>query len=188
MSLPAQTTTPAPGERLIVVSNRLPFVFRRGEDGRWQSEPSSGGLVTALLPVLRHRGGTWIGWPGSAATTPDLESGLAAAGKETGYELRAVPLTAGELHNFYEGYSNEIIWPLFHDMQQMCNFLPEYWRTYREVNHKYARVAHDASGPGDFVWVHDYHLMGVAAELAASAPGPASASSCTSRFPLPTSS
>ena len=161
----AQGTAHTPGERLIVVSNRLPFVFRRGEDGHWHSEPSSGGLVAALLPVLRHRGGTWIGWPGSAGSAPDLESEIAAAGRKTGYELRAVPLTAEEVHNFYEGCSNEIIWPLFHDMQHMCNFLPEYWRTYREVNHKYARVAHDASAPGDFVWVHDYHLMGVAAEL-----------------------
>ncbi|MDH4174750.1 MAG: hypothetical protein OEV97_13515, partial [Betaproteobacteria bacterium] len=51
-------------ERLIVVSNRLPFTFRK-ERGVWQSEPGGGGLVTALLPVLRDRGGMWIGWPGT---------------------------------------------------------------------------------------------------------------------------
>ena len=55
-------------ERLIVVSNRLPFSFRRNESGQWQAEPGSGGLVTALLPVLRHRGGTWIGWAGAACS------------------------------------------------------------------------------------------------------------------------
>jgi trehalose 6-phosphate synthase len=154
-------------ERLIVVSNRLPFVFRRGENGLWRIEPGAGGLVTALLPVLRHRGGMWIGWPGSAEDAPEMGSELAAAGANAGYTLRAVRLGADEVRNFYEGFSNEIIWPLFHDMQLLCNFDPVYWRTYCEVNCKYAQAVNAAAGPRDFIWVHDYHLMNVAAELRA---------------------
>ena len=152
-------------DRLIVVSNRLPFAFRRDDAGRWQAEPGGGGLVTALLPVLRHRGGTWIGWPGAADYSPDLNEELATVGEDAGYTLKGVFLTAEEVRNFYEGFSNEIIWPLFHDMQMLCNFHPLYWRTYCEVNRKYAQLVHDSSGPGDFIWVHDYHLMNVAAEL-----------------------
>ncbi len=152
-------------ERLIVVSNRLPFAFRRDQAGHWQAEPGGGGLVTALLPVLRHRGGMWIGWTGATDDSPDLNSELAAVGGNTGYTLKSVTLTAEEVRNFYEGFSNEVIWPLFHDLQLLCNFDPAYWRTYCEVNRKYARAVHDASAPGDFVWVHDYHLMNVAAEL-----------------------
>ena len=62
------------GSRLVVVSNRLPFVFKRvfkrGGGGGWRAEPGSGGLVSALLPVLRDRGGTWVGWPGAAPRPP----------------------------------------------------------------------------------------------------------------------
>jgi len=152
-------------DRLIVVSNRLPFVFRRNDTGGWRAEPGRGGLVTALLPVLRHRGGMWIGWAGAVDDSPGLNDQLVAAGEGAGYMLKGVPLTAEEVRNFYEGFSNEIIWPLFHDMQLLCNFDPAYWRTYCEVNRKYARAVHETSAPGDFVWVHDYHLMNVAAEL-----------------------
>jgi alpha,alpha-trehalose-phosphate synthase [UDP-forming] len=154
-------------ERLIVVSNRLPFVFRHDDAGSWRVEPGGGGLVTALLPVLRNRGGMWIGWGGTADVSPDLNAELAAVGTGAGYTLRAVPLTAEEVRNFYEGFSNEIVWPLFHDMQQLCNFDPVYWNTYCAVNRKYAEIVHAAGAAGDFIWVHDYHLMNLGAELRA---------------------
>lgn len=153
------------GERLIVVSNRLPFAFRRDEAGRWRAQPGGGGLVTALLPVLRHRGGVWIGWPGAAEDPTGLDAELAAIGEDAGYTLTGVPLAAEEVRNFYEGFSNEIVWPLFHDLQSLCNFDPAYWRTYCEVNRKFAERVHRSSAGGDFIWVHDYHLMNVAAEL-----------------------
>ena len=152
-------------ERLIVVSNRLPFTFRRAPSGQWQAEPGGGGLVTALLPVLRHRGGTWIGWTGAPGEDHELTSALDAVGKGAGYTLKGVPLTDQEIHDFYLGFSNEIVWPLFHDLQSLCNFDPVYWRTYCQVNRKYADVVRQTAEPGDFIWVHDYHLMNMAAEL-----------------------
>jgi trehalose 6-phosphate synthase len=153
--------------RLIVVSNRLPVSFKRAADGRWSAEPGSGGLVTALLPVLRDRGGTWIGWPGAAGAAPDFEPALAAAGGKAGYALAAVPLDQAEVRDFYLGFSNEVVWPLFHDLPGLCNFDPAYWRTYLDVNRKYALAVHDHADRGAFVWVHDYHLMGVGAEMRA---------------------
>ena len=149
---------------LIVVSNRLPYAFRRGPRG-WRAEPGSGGLVTALLPVLRDRGGTWIGWPGASGPTGEFKPALAAAGRKAGYHLVPVSLSDEQLANFYHGFSNEVIWPLFHDLPSLCNFDPLYWRTYRSVNAKYAKTVHSRAAPGDFVWVHDYHLMTLAAEL-----------------------
>jgi trehalose 6-phosphate synthase len=149
------------GSRLIVVSNRLPFVFKRGSRGRWRAVPGSGGLVTALLPVLRDRGGVWIGWPGAAAMPPRLGAA------DAGYRLVGVPLAAAEVRDFYQGFSNEVIWPLFHDLPSRCNFEPAYWQTYCEVNRKYARAVRRRAASGDFVWVHDYHLMNLAAELRA---------------------
>ena len=150
--------------RLVVVSNRLPYVFKRGPRG-WRAEAGSGGLVTALLPVLRDRGGTWIGWPGASGPASEFKPALAAAGANAGYKLVPVSLTDEELANFYHGFSNEVIWPLFHDLPSFCNFDPRYWRTYRAVNARYAKVVHPHAGQGDFVWVHDYHLMTLGAEL-----------------------
>ncbi|HTO77457.1 MAG TPA: trehalose-6-phosphate synthase [Thermoanaerobaculia bacterium] len=150
---------------LVVVSNRLPFALTR-EDGAWRVEPGSGGLVTALRPVLEGRGGRWIGWSGAVAEDlPDARAALRASGERFGYELVPVPLTASERDRFYHGFSNEVIWPLFHDLLSMCRFDPEYWRAYEAVNRRFAAEAAKDARPGDFFWVHDYHLLAMAGEL-----------------------
>ncbi len=149
--------------RLVVVSNRLPVVLS-SSDGNWRSEPGSGGLVTALAPVLRNRGGLWIGWPGTAVED-GVQEALERAVDGAGYSLVAVPLETGEVDRYYRGFSNEIIWPLFHDLQTRCNFDPEYWDTYGNVNRKFADVTAAHTGDGDFIWVHDYHLMLMAQNL-----------------------
>ncbi|MBI4538452.1 MAG: trehalose-6-phosphate synthase [Gemmatimonadetes bacterium] len=155
-----------PQKSLIVASNRLPFVLERDASGEWRIEPGSGGLVTALVPVLRDRGGIWIGWPGSVESDEgDIEQILERATRRSPYQVRPVPLTEEERDNFYYGFSNEIIWPLFHDFQTLCTFDPEYWKAYEAVNRKFARVIAAASRPDDLIWVHDYHLMSVACEL-----------------------
>lgn len=153
--------------QLIVVSNRLPFVFRQDEQGGWQMAPGSGGLITALLPVLKSRGGVWIGWPGAALDGDALAQALPAIGAEAGYRVEPVVLTADEAQKFYLGFSNEIIWPLFHDLQSLCNFDTSYWEAYRTANVKYARAIAQTADPGDLVWVHDYHLINVAREARA---------------------
>jgi trehalose 6-phosphate synthase/phosphatase len=160
-----KTASRQTSSRLIVVSNRLPFSFRRTAGGRWRAEPGSGGLVTALLPVLRNRGGTWIGWPGAAGSERELAPALKAAGADAGYGLAPVALDEEEVRDFYFGFSNEVIWPLFHDLPSLCNFDPAYWQTYCRVNRKYAAAVAGQAGAADFVWVHDYHLMSLAAEL-----------------------
>ena len=157
----------APATRLIVVSNRLPYVFERDAGGTWNGRPGSGGLVTALLPVLRNRGGVWIGWPGTTEADEEVELAAERASGAAGYVLKTVSLNAHEVDNFYLGFANRIIWPLFHDLQSLCDFEPNYWRTYREVNAKYASRIAEHCVDADLVWVHDYHLMNVGAELRA---------------------
>jgi alpha,alpha-trehalose-phosphate synthase [UDP-forming] len=151
--------------RIILVSNRLPFVLKKDEEEEWLVEASSGGLITALVPVLQKQGGVWIGWSGAVGNDEHIDTALRNAEAEFGYELKAVELDKKEVHNFYNGFSNEIIWPLFHDLQTICNFYPEYWETYCEVNRKFSAAIRDVERAGDFIWVHDYHLMNVALEL-----------------------
>ena len=152
--------------RMIIVSNRLPVVIANDAHERWTVRGGSGGLVTALAPVLRHRGGTWVGWPGvpaeREAPVADL---LERATTDAGYTLHAVPLSQQEVDDFYYGFSNEITWPLFHDLQSHCVFRPQYWQVYEEVNRRFAHAVLEHCAESDFIWIHDYHLMSVGKTL-----------------------
>ncbi len=156
-------------KRLVVISNRLPIVVNRNQNGEWGVSPGSGGLVTALGPVLRDRGGLWIGWLGTPLeeieNPSQLDNVLKKAETETGYTLKPVNLSNDEVQNFYFGFSNEILWPLFHDLPSRCNFDPCYWKFYESVNRKYAQAVLDNTDEDDYVWVHDYQLILLAKEL-----------------------
>ena len=155
------------GGRLVVVSNRLPVVIKQ-IDGIWTFTPGSGGLVSALAPVLRNRGGIWIGWPGTSEADTSMLSGLLReATRHSGYCLKPVSLDERDKEDFYYGFANEVIWPLFHDLQSHCNFAPRYWDAYNRVNRRFANVIMQNAHPGDFIWIHDYHLMNVGQELRA---------------------
>ncbi len=153
-----------PGRRIVVASNRLPVSLQRTGDG-WEVEPGSGGLVTALAPVLRSRGGVWVGWPGTVKADDELEGVLDRATRDAGYRLEPVPLTREERDNYYYGFSNEVLWPLLHDLQTLFRFDPDYWSAYETVNRSFAATMARVAGPDDYLWVHDYHLMLVAASL-----------------------
>lgn len=149
--------------RLLVISNRLPITVERVGDGL-KVQASSGGLVTALDSVLRKQGGVWMGWAG-AGNNLDLANVLEEASRAHAYRLEAVPVSEEEAANFYQGFSNEIVWPLFHDLQSRCNFNPDYWSAYRRVNQRFANHAARSAKPGDFIWIHDYHFTLVAKYL-----------------------
>src|ERR1700758_4703870 len=149
--------------RLIVVSNRLPFALDSAGRDLLNVAPAPGGHVFSVEPVLRERGGTWIGWPGTAGEIP--REPLAQATRNAGYKIVPVALSETERDEFYYGYSNEVIWPLFHDLQNFCNFDPAYWQAYKQVNVRFADAIARSARPDDFIWVHDYHLMYVAQAL-----------------------
>ncbi|MFU8804384.1 MAG: alpha,alpha-trehalose-phosphate synthase (UDP-forming) [Bradymonadaceae bacterium] len=146
-------------DALTIVSNRLPIVMQC-TDGGWHIEPGSGGLVQAMTPILERLGGRWVGWPGIAAEDgngwhPELEK----ISEEHKYALDPVLLTHDEIEGFYAGFSNSVIWPLFHGFADRCDFDPEFHRIYLEVNEKFARTISEKAGQDDFLWIHDYHLI-----------------------------
>jgi trehalose 6-phosphate synthase/phosphatase len=149
-------------QRLLVVSNRLPIVLEKKHDG-WTLKSGSGGLVSALAPVLSRRGGLWVGWPGLPLERGGAwERVLEEENRGRGYDLVPVLLSESEVKGFYEGFSNGILWPLFHDLLGQCNFEPSFWYTYLAVNEKFADCVLRQDGNDDFIWVHDYQLIHVA--------------------------
>ncbi|MEN8183626.1 MAG: bifunctional alpha,alpha-trehalose-phosphate synthase (UDP-forming)/trehalose-phosphatase [Myxococcota bacterium] len=149
---------------IVVASNRLPFTFQRGPQGL-RKRPSPGGLVSAVEPVLRRRGGTWIGWPGL-----ELREGERVPARGRNYRIQAVRLSDPEVHRYYHGFSNRTLWPLFHSFPERTRFERRDFESYEEVNKKFASAIQTASGEAELVWIHDYHLMLAPAALRLQAP------------------
>ncbi|XP_048332634.1 alpha,alpha-trehalose-phosphate synthase [UDP-forming] 1 isoform X1 [Ziziphus jujuba] len=150
-------------QRLLVVANRLPVsAVRKGEDS-WQLEISVGGLVSALLGV-KEFDARWIGWAG--VNVPD-EIGQKALTKALA-EKRCIPVFLDEeiVHQYYNGYCNNILWPLFHylglpqeDRLATTRSFQSQFDAYKKANQLFAEVVNQHYEEGDFVWCHDYHLM-----------------------------
>lgn len=170
-------------QRLVVVSNRLPLTLSL-EEGTLNSKPASGGLVSSMEPLLRKQGGFWVGNPG-IAENPAVPEILQEAANNRSYEYVPVYLSHEERKNYYEGFSNQVIWPLFHDLQSRCNFNPTYWQYYLSVNQKFAAAAENAAGPADLIWIQDYQLMQVAKAIRARRPAARLAFFLHTPFPSP---
>jgi trehalose 6-phosphate synthase len=142
----------------VVVANRLPVDLEKLEDGteRWKHSP--GGLVTALEPFLRARRGAWVGWPGVADV--DVEPF-----DDDEMQLYPVRLSAQEFAEYYEGFSNATLWPLYHDVVVPPVFDRSWWHAYQRVNRRFAEAAAEVSAEGATVWVQDYQLQLVPAML-----------------------
>lgn len=134
----------------VVVSNRLPVDRSDDESEPWRRSP--GGLVAALEPVLQTSGGAWVGWPGQ----PDIR---VDPFEFDGMSLVPVTLTADEVELYYEGFSNDTIWPLYHDVISPPAYHREWWEAYERVNRSFAEAAASIAAPGATVWVHDYQLQ-----------------------------
>ena len=140
--------------RLIVVSNRLPVALVR-EDTEWKTKRSTGGLATAMDPILKRAGGLWIGWSGTDQELPP--EALELLNQEQ--SCIAVDLPADLQKKFYAGYANQALWPLFHSFTSRLQFDSESWEAYIEANRRFCSAAVHEFRPGDRIWVHDYHLM-----------------------------
>ncbi len=135
----------------VVVANRLPVDKETLPDGsiRWKRSP--GGLVTALEPILRSRTGAWVGWSG----VPDSHDNPVV----DGLQLISVPLSETEINEYYEGFSNATLWPLYHDVLVKPEYHREWWNAYVEVNRRFAAAASAAASEGAMVWIQDYQLQ-----------------------------
>lgn len=144
----------------VVVANRLPVDMERLPDGSTTWKRSPGGLVTALEPLLRKRRGAWIGWPGLVSddvTDPaDLDEEPIV---QDGLRLHPVWLSADDVAEYYEGFSNATLWPLYHDVIVKPIYHREWWERYVDVNRRFAEAAARAAAKGGTVWVQDYQLQ-----------------------------
>lgn len=141
-----------PGYPLVVVANRLPVDLVDSRDGSMHWRTSPGGLVSALKPVMQRFGGAWVGWSGLAGEAP-------APFDAEGMHLVGVPLSGEDVKEFYEGFSNTTLWPLYHDVIAPPQFHRPWWNAYLRVNERFAAAAAAQARPGGTVWVHDYQLQ-----------------------------
>jgi trehalose 6-phosphate synthase len=142
----------------VVVSNRLPVDRLVDDDGAVTWRRSPGGLVTAVEPVMQKHGGAWVGWDGGTDGPEDpLDEG--------GMRLVPVPLSVADIEDFYEGFSNGTLWPLYHDVVAKPAFHREWWDAYVRVNRRFAEKAAGLAAEGAMVWVQDYQLQLVPAML-----------------------
>jgi trehalose 6-phosphate synthase/phosphatase len=146
------------GGRLVVVSNRLPVTLKRAGEG-WRTEQSTGGLATAMGPLLAQTGGIWIGWSGESSALGDARRQKALDRWAERERYFAVDLPPEVAHGFYEGYANQTLWPLFHQFPMLVEFDPEHWKAYQEANRLFCETLVRHLRPDDLIWIHDYQLM-----------------------------
>jgi len=142
-------------KRVIIVSNRLPVKIAH-QQGEMVFQSSEGGLATGLGSIYKQNNNLWIGWPGALAN--DKEQGEIATALDK-LNLSPVFLTKEEIHDFYEGFSNETLWPLFHYFPTYATYNPQHWESYVQVNRKFADAIISKSTKDDIVWIHDYQLL-----------------------------
>ncbi|WP_265562673.1 alpha,alpha-trehalose-phosphate synthase (UDP-forming) [Sphingomicrobium arenosum] len=142
--------------RLIVVSNRVNVPRGRENDG------AQGGLAVALTSALRKSGGLWFGWSGN--TAPSF-TGEVDAFEHDGVSAAVVDLDEQDVEEYYNGYANRTLWPVFHYRIDLADFDRAFGKRYEEVNQKMASTLAPMVGEGDAIWVHDYHFIPMASYL-----------------------
>ena len=155
---PADSAPSTATASFVVVANRLPVDRIEHPDGTVDWRTSPGGLVTAFEPVMRRYDGAWVGWHGA----PDEEL---EPFDNDGIRLVPVPLSATELEDYYEGFSNATLWPLYHDVIGTPEYHREWWDAYVTVNQRFADRTAEVAEQGAVVWVQDYQLQLVPAML-----------------------
>ncbi|MEM8565498.1 MAG: bifunctional alpha,alpha-trehalose-phosphate synthase (UDP-forming)/trehalose-phosphatase [Bacteroidota bacterium] len=143
--------------RTIIVSNRLPVKVIQQDNGELEYKASEGGLATGLGSVYKQGDNIWVGWPGIYFDSTDQEK--EATEKLKTENMKPVSLTEEEIELYYEGFSNETLWPTFHYFNQNALYKKSYWQAYERVNHKFCEEVVASANPDDTIWIHDYQLL-----------------------------
>lgn len=146
-------------KKLILVTNREPYIHRRIKNDII-CKKSIGGVISALDPLMQKHKGTWIAWGSGNADflVTDSEKTLQVPQENPCYKLKRIPLTKKEIENYYHGFSNRVLWPLFHLFIEKMQPKEIYWEMYRKVNKKFAQNVLNEFHDDNFIWIHDYHL------------------------------
>ncbi|MDJ0949560.1 MAG: alpha,alpha-trehalose-phosphate synthase (UDP-forming) [Alphaproteobacteria bacterium] len=144
-------------KRLVIVSNRVPTPSKAGT-------AAAGGLAVAVHAAMRDRGGVWFGWSGNVVEDREHQPKIAKAGKIT---YATIDLTQEEYEQYYNGFANRTLWPLFHYRMDLTEFNRRNMASYFEVNDLFANTLVALLKPDDVIWVHDYHLIPLAELLRA---------------------
>ncbi|MBN2520673.1 MAG: bifunctional alpha,alpha-trehalose-phosphate synthase (UDP-forming)/trehalose-phosphatase, partial [Bacteroidales bacterium] len=145
-------------KRVIIVSNRLPVNITI-ESNKLYVVPSVGGLATGMKSVSENYDSLWIGWPGinidqiSEKQKNEIDDIL------LGYRCKPVYLDQTDYEDYYEGFSNRTIWPLYHYFMQYVEYENRFWDAYQKVNALFAKIVIENLKEGDIIWIHDYHLQ-----------------------------
>jgi trehalose-6-phosphate synthase len=146
-----------------MVSNRLPITLEKEENGKWKYELSSGGLVTALAGLKQDLPFIWIGWIG--IDVPAADQLIIKKELISKYNYYPIFLDSEMAESYYNGFCNDILWPLFHYSSFPSTFLEALsaensrWISYKKANDIFAKSISEVYEPEDLVWIHDYHLM-----------------------------
>ena len=144
--------------KTIIVSNRLPLQVSI-KDNSLEITPSVGGLATGMKSVHAEGNGIWVGWSGIPEENLDATLSKKVAEQIQKAKCVSVPLTSKDIEEYYEGFSNKALWPLFHYFMEYTGFEQQEWEAYKRVNLKFAEVVLEQIEDGDTVWVHDYQLL-----------------------------
>lgn len=145
--------------KFIVTSNRLPVTVKK-IDGKLEFTNSSGGLATAMSSLdMDPKESLWVGWPGISSDELTKNDKAAITKELRKYNCYPVHLTQAQVQAFYEGYSNDTLWPLFHYFQSYVTYNEAYWSAYENVNQLFLKAITKNSKEDACIWVHDYHLM-----------------------------
>ncbi|MEJ5993124.1 bifunctional alpha,alpha-trehalose-phosphate synthase (UDP-forming)/trehalose-phosphatase [Pedobacter sp. Du54] len=154
-------------KRLIVISNRLPLTIETTDHG-FHTRPSSGGLISAVDAYLNTGGKDifsekiWLGMPGCSEEVWD---GLDLADKSSAYQYLPVFIDEQTYDQYYNGFSNSIVWPLFHYFPSFADYNVSFFEAYIKANEQFCNVLAAELKPGDVLWIHDYHLLPLAGML-----------------------
>jgi alpha,alpha-trehalose-phosphate synthase [UDP-forming] len=146
-------------EKIVIASNRVPYNITK-KNGQIKYKKSVGGLVTALDPILSKNGGLWIGWSGYIGYDKDLRDKVTVTDdtQNGNYSLKFVSFSEKEIREYYHGFSNRILWPVFHSFISHSYFNNNYWKSYKHVNKKFSESILEEISGNELVWVQDYHL------------------------------
>jgi len=154
--------------KTIIVSNRLPVKISKEGDS-FTLSPSEGGLATGLGSIYKQGNNLWIGWPGAEVTTREDQDTVTA--KLAELNLQPVFLSQEEINEYYEGFSNDVLWPVFHYYASTYTYYKKSnWDCYKTVNNKFKDAILKVAKPGDTIWIHDYQLLLVPALVRNSMP------------------